>query len=202
MRRNAMPRTAVPLMLLAVVAIAAALVAALAGHDAVDSREEVDRPAREQSMPKPRAREARQLPAEALPSERLPAGPVLDEAEDLAARYALVARNWTPATYRAAWARQIELATDPLRGELETARPDRPEIEALRADDSSSRAKLVRLQRDPRVREPRARVVVVLQERTAAAGQVIEGRTVNDVALRRTRDGWRAQGFTIVPGGA
>jgi len=198
-----MPRNVLPLILVAVVVIAAALAAALAGSQAMspDGDHSAQR-ARQQppAQQKPQTVQ-RELPAGALPVEQLPPGPPLDEAEDLAARYVMVATNWTPETYRRSFERQIELATDSWRRTLEDASPSEAEIDALREEETSSRSRLVRLQRDTRVREPRARVLVEVQETTIALGQKLEGKTVHEVTLRRADDGsWGVAGYTIVPG--
>ncbi|MCP9491809.1 MAG: hypothetical protein MSC31_18330 [Solirubrobacteraceae bacterium MAG38_C4-C5] len=198
-----MPRNVLPLMLMAVVVIAAALVAALAGSQAMSSdpaqsaQPTAQQPPAEQS---PRTVQ-RELPEGALAVEQLPPGPPLDDAEDLAARYVLVATNWTPETFRASWERQTELATDSWRSTLEDAPPSEAEIDALREEETSSSSQVLRLQRDTRVGEPGARVLVEVKETTTALGQRLEGKTVHEVTLRRADDGgWGVEGYTIVPG--
>lgn len=194
-----MPRNVLPLILVAVVVIAAALAAALAGGQTItsDSDRSAERPPAQQEPQGVR----RALPAGALPSEQLPPGPPLGDAEDLAARYVLVATNWTPETFRRSRERQEELATDSWRRILDDAPVSRAEIDALREEETSSRARLVRLQRDTRVDEPRARVLVEVAETTTALGQKLQGRTVHEVTLRRTDDGrWGVDGYTILPG--
>ncbi len=198
-----MPRNVLPLMLVAIVVIGAALVAALAGSQAMSSDPEQSAQRAPQQPPaeqKPQSVQ-RELPEGALPVEQMPPGPPLDDAEDLAARYVLVATNWTPETFRASWERQTELATDSWRDTLEDAPPSDAEVDALREEETSSRSQVLRLQRDTRVREPEARVLVEVQEITTALGQKLEGKTVHEVTLRRTDDGgWGVDGYTIVPG--
>lgn len=187
MPRHISPKMLLPLVLFAVLVIAAALIAALAGDAANGPDGRTDR------RRQPQQNTARRSPA---PVTR----PQIDIPEALAVRYALIARNWTPATYRASWHRQIVLATGAQRHELASTLPRRADVNAVRQDHASSRAALAGLRRDTRVRVPRARVLVVLRETTTAAGQTVTGRTVNDVMLRRIRVGWRVAGFTIVPG--
>ncbi len=199
-----MPRKVVPLLLVAVVVIAAALIAALAGSQAMSTDPEPSAQRDEQAPPgqQPQPAQAqRELPEGALPAEQLPPGPPLDDAEDLAARYVLVTTNWTPETYRQSYERQTELASDSWRNTLEDAPPSEAEIDALREEDTSSASRLLRLQRDTRVREPEARVLVEVQETTTALGQELAGKTVHEVTLRRSDDdGWGVAGYTIVPG--
>jgi hypothetical protein len=118
----------------------------------------------------------------------------------VARRYALAARNWTADSYSASWWRQLALAAGPYRRHLQAARPTRSQLRALRADHASSLAVLTRAARDLRVRDPRARVLVWLAERTTAGGQVLSGTTCNEVRLRRRDGSWRVTGWTAVPG--
>ncbi len=197
------PRKVLPLALVGLVVIAAALIASLAGSQAMSTDPE---PSAQRAEQEPRGEQAqpaetqRELLQGALPSEQLPAGPPLDDAEDLAARYALVATNWTPETFRQSRERQEELATGSWRQILEDTPVSQAEIDALAEEETSSRSQLLRLQRDTRVAEPEARVLVELKEATTALGQTVEGRTVHEVTLRRTDDGWGVDGYTIVPG--
>ncbi|MDQ3710289.1 MAG: hypothetical protein M3387_13470 [Actinomycetota bacterium] len=199
-----MPRKVVPLLVVAMVVITAALIAALAGSQAMSTDPEPSAQRDQRPPPGDRAQPAqaqRALPEGALPAEQLPPGSALDDAEDLAARYVLVATNWTPETFRQSWERQTELATDSWRGTLEDAPPSKAEIDALREEETSSRARLLRVQRDTRVGGPEARVLVEVQETTIALGQKLEGKTVHEVTLRRSDDGgWGVDGYTIVPG--
>jgi hypothetical protein len=173
-----------PLVLLALVVVGAAIMAGLAGRDrATPQRPAAADPGLEQA---------------ATDKRKKPPDPLLE----LAARYALAARNWTAATYTASWREQTALAGGRYRRELEAKRPRPLELRALREDHARSKAALVRAQRDPRVREPDARVVTTLDETTIAAGQTIRGPTVNQVELRRRAGRWRVVGFTVLPGGA
>jgi hypothetical protein len=175
-----------PLALIALLAVAAAILAGLAGGD-------------------------RSTPHHATP----PTGPRQEHAAtdmlakaprdpliELAASYALAARNWTPATYAESWQQQIGLAGGRYRRGLEARQPGPVELRALREDRARSKAKLVRAQRDRRIEEPKARVLVTLNETTVAGGQAVRGLTVNQVELRRLARRWRVVGFTVLPGGA
>lgn len=110
---------------------------------------------------------------------------------DVASRYALASRTWTPATYRSSWEWQIELAPGSYRRALIAKRPGHRELVALREDDARSKARVLRAERDRRIRPPSARVLVTLDERTTAGGQTIRGRTVNEAASGgMASDGW------------
>ena len=179
-----MPRTVTPLALIALIAITATVTAALARSDIKD-------PTRN-TRPAPSKTEER-------PSKRIraPADPIVD----VARRYALAARNWTPATYGSSWERQIELAAGSYRRALIAKRPGRSEIVALRKDRARSEARVLQTARDRHIRPPSARVLVTLDETTTAGGQRIRGSTVNEVRLRRRGDRWLVVGWTVVPGG-
>jgi hypothetical protein len=180
-----MPRNITPLALIALIVIVAATMAALAGSDimgpagtAVPLQAEKD--------------ERRSAPAER-------AAP--DPAVDVARRYALAARNWTPATYKGSWERQIELAGGGYRRALVAKRPGPRELAALRGDRARSKARVLGAERDRHVHAPAARVLVALDEITEAGGQTIHGATLNEVRLRRRVSGWQVVGWTVIPGG-
>jgi hypothetical protein len=73
---------------------------------------------------------------------------------------------------------------------------------ALREDEARSRVRVIRATRDPRIRPPIARVLVMLDEATAAGGQTIRGATLNEVRLRRHAARWLVIGWTVLPGGS
>jgi hypothetical protein len=180
-----MPRNVMPLALIALIAIVAAVVAALAGCDIMD-------PTSTRPLAPSETEERRSDPANPAPA---------DPTVDVARRYALAARNWTVATYRSSWERQIELAVGRYRRALIAKRPGRRELAALRKDRARSDARVLRIERDRRIRPPSARVLVTLDERTAAGGQTIRGATVNEVRLRRQGDRWLVVGWTVIPDG-
>lgn len=180
-------RNATPLAILALLAIGAAIIAGLAGTSAVNS----DRASQPRSQDQQRSRAQTQTAPRSTP----------DPAVGVAARYALAARNWTPQTYRDSWKRQIALAGGRYRRALKARLPKPAELRALRQDRASSRAKLVRAERDRRAGSSSTRVVVTLSETTVAGGQTIRGQTVNQVDLRRVGGRWRVVGFTVLPGG-
>jgi hypothetical protein len=140
------------------------------------------------------------IDAEERPSQHANEAPV-DPVVDIARRYALAARNWTPATYQASWERQIELAGGRYRRALIAKRPGRRELVALGNDQARSRVRVIRTTRDRRVRPPAARVLVALDETTSAGGQTIRGVTLNKVRLRRLGERWLVIGWTVIPGG-
>jgi hypothetical protein len=124
-----------------------------------------------------------------------------DPAVDIARRYALAARNWTPTSYSVRWEAQIRLAGGRYRHELTSTRPDAAQLAALERDRAISRARVVRAQRDPAVRPPAANVFVVLDETTVAGGHAVRGLTLNEVRLTNWRGRWRVTGWTVIPGG-
>jgi hypothetical protein len=174
-----------PLALLALLAVGAAIMAALAGRDRAPPERAAppSDPGQEQAASDKR--------------EKAPRDPLLE----LAARYALAARNWTPATYAESWEQQVKLAGGRYGRQLEAKHPGPVDLHTLREDRARSKATLVSTRRDPRMREPDARVLVTLKETTIAAGQTIRGPTVNQVELRRRAGRWRVVGFTVLPGG-
>jgi hypothetical protein len=134
----------------------------------------------------------------AMPSGRSVA---VDPVVARARAYALTARNWTARTYPAVWRWELALTAGAYRRQLRAARPTRALLAALEADAAASAATVTRVRRDPRVRAPRARVLLWLTERTTAAGQTITGTTRNQVLLRQARGGrWRVTGWTALPG--
>jgi hypothetical protein len=175
-----------PLALIALLAVAAAILAGLAGGDR-------STPHHATPPTGPRQEHAATDMLAKAPRDRL---------IELAASYALAARNWTPATYAESWQQQIGLAGGRYRRELEIRRPGPVELRALREDRARSKATLARARRDPRIEEYKARVLVILNETTIAGGQTIRGLTVNQVELRRLARRWRVVGFTVLPGGA
>jgi hypothetical protein len=180
-----MPKNTTPLALVALIVIVAASMAALAGSD-------IMRPTSEERVLPPKPEE----PA-SQPPDRAPADPVVD----VARRFALAARNWTPATYRDSWKRQMQLAEGSYHRTLIAKRPGRRELATLRADRARSRARVLQTERDRRLRPPSARVLVTLDEETSAAGQTIRGPTLNEVRLVRRGDRWLVVGWTVIPGG-
>jgi hypothetical protein len=180
-----MPRNITPLALIALIAIVAAVMAALAGSDIMDPTGNTPRAPGE-------TEERRSDPANAPPAD-----PIVD----VARRYALAARNWTPATHRSSWERQIELAAGRYRRALIAKRPGRQQLVALRKDRARSKTRVLRTERDRRIHPPSARVLVTLDETTTAGGKTIRGATVNEVRLRRHGDQWLVIGWTVVPGG-
>jgi hypothetical protein len=179
-----MPRTVTPLALMAIIASTAAVMAALAGSDIKDPTGN--------TRPAPSKTEER-------PSK--PSRARADRIVDVARRYALAARNWTPATYRSSWERQIELAAGRYRRALIAKRPGRRELVALGKDRARSEAHVLQTARDRHIRPPSARVLVTLDETTTAGGHRIRGVTVNEVRLRGRGDRWLVVGWTVVPGG-
>lgn len=179
-------RSTAPLATVALLVILAAMIAALAGSY----------PARTPDGGPTYARGRPDSPAPRAQKESS------DPVVLLARRYALAARNWTPASYRASWQTQTRLAAGRYRRELSASRPTRRELAALRADRAWASAKVLGAERNPEVRPPNARVLVTLDETTVAAGQTVHGGTVNEVRLRSHGGRWRVVGWTVIPGHA
>jgi hypothetical protein len=135
-------------------------------------------------------------PPEAEVARPATADPVLATART----YALTARNWTAASYRRVWRRELALTAGAYRRQLRAARPTPRQLAALKTDAATSRATVTRTQRDARVPAPRARVLIWLAERTNVAGQTITGATRNEVRLRRAGREWRVTAWTALPG--
>ncbi len=114
--------------------------------------------------------------------------------------YALAARNWTAATYRRAWRRELALTAGRYRRQLRAANPTDAQLGALTTDAAASSATVTRIQRDAHVPTPRARVLIWLAERTNVAGQTITGTTRNEVRLRRAGRDWKVTAWTALPG--
>jgi|SRR5215207_4616842 len=180
-----MPKNTTPLALVALIVIVAASMAALAGSD-------IMRPTGEERVLPPKPEERASQPEDTA---------AVDPVMDIARRFALAARNWTPATYRNSWERQIQLAGGGYRRALIAKRPGRRELAALRAEQGRSGARVLETERDQRVRPPSARVLVTLDEETSAAGQTIRGPTLNEVRLMRYGERWLVVGWTVIPGG-
>jgi hypothetical protein len=180
-----MPRNVTPLALIALIAVVSAVMAALAGSDIMDPIGS--------TPPAPGETEERR----SEPANPAPADPVVE----VARRYALAARNWTPATYRSSSERQIELAAGRYRRALMAKRPGRRELVALRKGHARSKARVLRTEREGHIRPPSARVLVTLDETTTAGGHTIRGVTLNEVRLRRHGDRWLVIGWTLIPGG-
>jgi hypothetical protein len=139
-------------------------------------------------------------PGSPHPQAPPPAGQRADAAVAAARAYALATRNWTPASYRAAWRRQRRLAARGYRRVLDAARPTRAPLRALRADRRSSLAVVTRTRRASAVRAPRARVTVWLAERTTLTGLAASATTRNTVRLRLSSGRWRVTGWSTIPG--
>jgi hypothetical protein len=131
-----------------------------------------------------------------------PAATVLDIARALpaagrvAVRYATAARSWTPTTYRAQYRRQLRLSTGPLHSALQDAAPTREQLAAYRADNARQDATVVAASR--LVESPtQARYELVLDERSAAAGQTVHQRTAYVLELQRGGGAWRVTSFSV-----
>jgi hypothetical protein len=168
---------------LALVLICAAVITALAGKRSIPRTE----------LPPPAPAEPNRPSRKAIK--------LADRTIVIARRYALAARNWTPASYRKSWDTQTRLAGGRYLRELISNRPDATELRALERDRAVSRATLVDVQRDVTVRPPAARVFVTLDETTVAGGQAVRGLTLNEVRLTRRAGRWRVTSWTVVPGG-
>jgi hypothetical protein len=116
----------------------------------------------------------------------------------VAVRYATAARSWTADSYRAQYRRQLRLSTGPLRSALQDAAPTREQLAAYRADNARTDATVVAASR--LVKSPtQARYELVLDERSAAAGQIVHQRTAYVVELQQRSGAWRVTAFSVQP---
>jgi hypothetical protein len=123
---------------------------------------------------------------------------VLPAAGRVAVRYATAARSWSPTTYRAQYRRQLHLSTGSLRSALQDAAPTREQLAAYRADHARQDATVVAVTR--LVEWPtQARYELVLDERSAAAGQTVHQRTGYVVELQQRSGAWRVTAFSVQP---
>jgi len=122
----------------------------------------------------------------------------LTAAGRVAASYALAARSWTPATYRAQYRRQLRLSREPLRSALRRGALTRKQLAAYRdegAHVNATAVEVARLLRTP----TQSRYAIVLDERSAAAGQNVRERFAYDVDLKRRGGAWRVTAFSVQP---
>ena len=116
----------------------------------------------------------------------------------VAMRYAIAARSWTPNSYRAQHRRQLRLSTGSLRSALEDAAPTREQLAAYRAANARMDATVVAASR--LVKSPtQACYELVLDERSAAAGQTVHQRTAYIVELQQRSGAWRVTAFSVQP---
>ena len=116
----------------------------------------------------------------------------------VAMRYAIAARSWTPNSYAAQYRRQLRLSTRSLRGALQDAAPTRQQLEAYRAANARMDATVVAVTRLVESRT-QASYELVLDERSAAAGQVVHQRTAYIVELQQRGGAWRVTTFSVQP---
>jgi hypothetical protein len=122
----------------------------------------------------------------------------LSAAGRVAVRYALAARSWTPASYRAQHRRQLRLSTGSLRSALQRTAPTREQLAAYRDEVAHVDATLVKVAR--LLRTPtQSRYAIVLDERSAAAGQNVRERFAYVVELKRRDGAWLVTAFSVQP---
>lgn len=169
-----------------VLKIGAVVVLALAGCGPRSAGPSADRDARATSTPRPQ-------PITITVDQN-----ALSAAGRVAVRYALAARSWTPASYRAQHRRQLRLSTGPLRSALRRGAPTREQLAAYRADGAHVDATVfeaTRLLQTP----TQSRYAVVLDERSAAAGQDVRERFTYIVELKRRDGAWLVTAFSVQP---
>lgn len=115
-----------------------------------------------------------------------------------AVRYARAARSWTADSYRAQYRRQLRLSTRSLRSALQDAAPTREQLAAYREANARMDATVVAVTR--LVESPtQASYELVLDERSAAAGQIVHQRTAYVVELQQRSGAWRVTAFSVQP---
>lgn len=136
-------------------------------------------------------------------SQPRPSVPDVDEAALTAAGraaldYALTARTWTPSSYASQYRRQLALSAGQLRRALQQAAPTRAQLTEHRGDDAKASATAIAVTSLLEA-TTQARFMVLLAERSSAAGQTVEQRARYLVELRRHDGRWRVVAFTIQP---
>jgi len=116
----------------------------------------------------------------------------------VAVRYALAARSWTPASYRAQYRRQLRLSTGSLRAAVHRGAPTRDQLAAYDEDGAQVEATAVAASRLLQT-TTQSRYVIVLDERSVAASQTGRGRFTYLVELQRRGDAWLVTAFSIRP---
>ena len=116
----------------------------------------------------------------------------------VAMRYAIAARSWTPNSYAAQYRRQMRLSTGSLRSSLQDAAPTREQLAAYRESNARMDARVVAVTR--LVESPtQASYELVLDGRSAAAGQIVHQRTAYFVELQQRSGAWRVTAFSVQP---
>jgi hypothetical protein len=116
----------------------------------------------------------------------------------IAVRYARAARSWTADSYRAQYRRQMRLSTGSLRSALQDAAPTREQLAAYRESNARMDATVVAATR--LVESPtQASYELVLDERSAAAGETVQQRTAYIVELQQRSGAWRVTAFSVQP---
>ena len=169
-----------------VLKIGAVMVLALAGCGPRSAGPSADRDDRETSTTQPH------------PTTTTTDQTALAAAGRVAVRYALAARSWTPASYRAQHRRQLRLSTGSLRSALQRTAPTREQLAAYRDEGAHVDATVVeatRLLQTP----TQSRYAIVLDERSAAAGQNVRERFTYIVELKRRGGAWLVTAFSVSP---
>jgi len=122
----------------------------------------------------------------------------LSAAGRVAVRYAVAARSWTPASYRAQHRRQLRLSTGSLRRALQRAAPTREQLAAYRDEGAHVDATVVEATRLLQT-ATQSRYAIVLDERSAAAGQNLRERLTYIVELQRRGGVWLVTAFSVQP---
>ena len=122
----------------------------------------------------------------------------LPAAGRVAVRYASAARSWTPTNYRTQYRRQLHLSSGSLRRALLDAAPTREQFAAYRADSTRLDATVVAATGLVES-STQARYELVLDERSAAAGQTVHQRAAYVIELQRSGGAWRVTAFSVQP---
>ena len=122
----------------------------------------------------------------------------LSAAGRVAVRYALAARSWTPASYRAQHRRQLRLSTGSLRSARQRSAPTHEQLAAYRDEGAHVDATVVEATRLLQART-QSRYAIALDERSTAAGQNVRERFAYIVELKRRDDAWLVTAFSVQP---
>jgi hypothetical protein len=117
----------------------------------------------------------------------------------VARAYTLAATNWSAVSYRAAYRRQLALASGPLRRQLHAHAPGTAELRQLRVDGATRLGVVLNARRLPRRSPVTARVLLGVAHQRELAGRRTHTRSRYLLHLRHARR-WHVVGFTAISG--
>lgn len=127
------------------------------------------------------------------------AAPDADAAE-AAVAYGLAQTNWSWRTFDTQYERMRRLASGELARQLAENRPERDQLDGIKADKQTNTAKVVAVDTRTDGRAAR-RVIVVLRELAGGQGvtDVAPRHTVYQATVRELPEGWRVTAWSLLP---